>query len=171
MAQCVFELWVRERGAEVCDRLPKCVVHEYIAACDALMQLRGDVARLLLHPIRVRLPRLHQGWDVGLSYMKYVNQNDWRDFGIDLLKDRDVLVEWFELKHLSSPWRLNLLGDGKNLLLCCLTFELSCLRRQPALGRGRQDATGAWSGQAPAAVAGQLERGVRRHRASVQLHF
>ena len=47
--------------------------------------------------------------------------------------------------------------------LCCLTFELSCPRRQTALGRGRDDAIGPWSGQATAAVAGQLERGVRRH--------
>jgi hypothetical protein len=31
------------------------------------------------------------------------------------------------------------------------------------LARGRQDATGAWSGQALAAVGRQLERGVRPH--------
>jgi hypothetical protein len=45
--------------------------------------------------------------------------------------------------------------------LCCLTFELSCDRRWPTLARGRQDATGAWSGQVTAAVGRQLERGVR----------
>ena len=46
-----------------------------------------------------------------------------------------------------------------------LTFELSCPWRQTALGRGRHDATGAWSGQATAAVEGQLERGVRQRSA------
>ena len=42
--------------------------------------------------------------------------------------------------------------------LCGLTSELSCPRRQTAPGRGRENATGPWSGQATAAVAGQLER-------------
>jgi hypothetical protein len=42
-----------------------------------------------------------------------------------------------------------------------LTFELSCPRRQTALGRGGENATGLRSGQATAAVAGQLERVVR----------
>ena len=46
---------------------------------------------------------------------------------------------------------------------CGRTFEQGCLRTQVALGRGGQDATGAWSGQARAAVAGQPERGVRPH--------
>ena len=59
-------------------------------------------------------------------------------------------------------------GEG---WLCGLTFELSCPRRQTALGRGRHDATGAWSGQATAAVAGQLERGVRPHAGALQFRF
>ena len=46
---------------------------------------------------------------------------------------------------------------------CCLTFELTCARRQTTLGRARHDATDAWSGQALAAVARQVERGVRPH--------
>ena len=45
-----------------------------------------------------------------------------------------------------------------------LTLELSCLLRQTVPGRGREDATGPWSGQATAAVAGQLERRVRPRR-------
>jgi len=47
--------------------------------------------------------------------------------------------------------------------LCGLTFELSCARRQTTTGRGRTMTTMAWSGQALAAVARQLERGVRQH--------
>jgi hypothetical protein len=49
----------------------------------------------------------------------------------------------------------------RGCIACGLTFELGCPRRQTALGRGRDDATSPWSGQATAAVAGQLERGVR----------
>jgi len=43
-----------------------------------------------------------------------------------------------------------------------LTFELSRALRQTPTGRGRTMTTMAWSGQAVAAVARRLERGVRR---------
>jgi hypothetical protein len=47
--------------------------------------------------------------------------------------------------------------------LCRLTSELTGLRRQTAPGRGRENSTGPWSGQATAAVAGPVERMVRPH--------
>ena len=50
----------------------------------------------------------------------------------------------------------------------CLTFELSCAWRQSPTGRGRTMFTVAWSGQAVAAVARQLERGVRHYLAPEQ---
>jgi hypothetical protein len=53
-------------------------------------------------------------------------------------------------------------GDAPPPCLIRLTFELSFPRRQSAIGCQKQDATGAWRGQAKAAIAGQLERGVRR---------
>lgn len=46
-----------------------------------------------------------------------------------------------------------------------LTFELSRALRQVPTGRGRTMTTMAWSGQAVAAVARRLERGVRPHLA------
>jgi len=58
-------------------------------------------------------------------------------------------------------WLIGQEDDGRGLNLCGLTFELSCPRRQrcPA-GRRRIDMTEEPQGNA--AVAGQLERGVRR---------
>jgi hypothetical protein len=51
-----------------------------------------------------------------------------------------------------------------------LTLELSRPRRQAPTGRGRTMIAMAWSGQAAPAIAGRLERGVRRHRGTVRRH-
>ena len=63
---------------------------------------------------------------------------------------------------LRGPWpRAAVVVHGASRV--CLTFELSRERRQPMTGRGRTMTTMAWSGQALAAVARRLERGVRFH--------
>ena len=49
------------------------------------------------------------------------------------------------------------------LVLRGLTFELSRALRQAPLGRGRTMYNVPWSGQAAPAVAGRLQRRVRRH--------
>ena len=59
--------------------------------------------------------------------------------------------------HVNSPAPLRLPS----------TFELSRPRRQVLLGRARIMSGATWSGQATPAVAGRLERGVRRHRAAL----
>ena len=57
-----------------------------------------------------------------------------------------------------------ILGPSRFVLpLGALTFQLSRPRRQTALGRGGMMTTMVWSGQAPAAAAGRLERGFRHH--------
>src|SRR5690606_15666284 len=67
----------------------------------------------------------------------------------------------------AADWRRRLRGASP----CGLTFELSCARRQTPTGRGGTMTCVARSGQAVAAVARQLERGVRRRLAPVARGF
>ncbi len=59
--------------------------------------------------------------------------------------------------------------SANQVFAACLTFELSRPRRQTTTGRGGMMTIGARSGQALAAVAGRLERGVRRHPRSAAI--
>ena len=64
-----------ERRPKMGDGLPNRVVHEHGAAGDALMQLRRDIAGLLLHPIGVRFPSLEKGWNVCFRDLEDVYQD------------------------------------------------------------------------------------------------
>lgn len=67
------------------------------------MQLSRNIAWLFLHPIRVCFPCLLECGNVFLRNLEHIDKYDWRDLSSELLKDRNLFVEWLELKHGASP--------------------------------------------------------------------
>jgi len=74
------------------------------------MELSRDITRLLLHPIGVRCPGNQKGGNVLLGNLEEVHQYYRGDFCIELLENRNVLIEWFELEHIVFTWCLSIYG-------------------------------------------------------------
>jgi hypothetical protein len=94
-----LEIGMVKRGAKLRNRFPHRVVEKQGACADRLMQLSGDVSRLLFHSVRVVLPRIEQSGDISLRYLKHIHKDDRRCLCRQLLKDRKILVKRPNLKH------------------------------------------------------------------------
>jgi hypothetical protein len=98
-----LKLGMGERRTKVSHGFPHRIVQEDGASRDALMQLRRNIAGLLLHPIRIRLPCLEKGWNIPLCNLEDIHQDDGGDIGAKLLEERNVRIKWSELEHLGHP--------------------------------------------------------------------
>ena len=99
MGEGLFEVRMIEGVAEMGYRFPDGVVHEDGAAGDALVELGGDVARLLLHPVGIVGPGFEEGWDVGLGDVEDVDEDDGGLVRLELVEDGYGGVERLELQH------------------------------------------------------------------------
>lgn len=95
----LFEVRVIEGVAKMGHRFPDGVVHEDGAAGDALVELSGDVAGLLFHPVGVVGPGLEECGDVGLGHVEDIDEDDWGLVRLELVEDGHSGVERLECEH------------------------------------------------------------------------
>src|SRR5262249_42620262 len=92
-----------ERRPEVGHRLPYRIVQEQVTSADGPVQLRRDVPRLTLHPVRVILPGLQQHGDVRLSDLEQIDEYDRGHVRAELLGKWYVRIKRTELEHGIPP--------------------------------------------------------------------
>ena len=80
---------MRKRLAKMRNGLPNGVVHEYTTATDSTMKLRGYIAGLTLHPVRVGLPSFEQFCNIAGCDGEQIDQNDRRSGLSELVLNGD----------------------------------------------------------------------------------
>jgi hypothetical protein len=101
------------------DGLPDGVVHQNGAAGDSLMELRRNIAGLLFHPRGVLRPRFEEGREVGLRHLKNVDEDNWRQIGMQLLKDGHVGVERLQLQQKGPPGANSSASENDTIVSLC----------------------------------------------------